>query len=103
MKHWDLIPGETVTLRHAGGQTQRLVFLGRDTRFARFRFHDIVREFRLRLDGDLSDTFLRDRPRLWSIDGPDRHTRGFIDTLPGTRTRSDIARHANGRPVEMVG
>ncbi|HTB10967.1 MAG TPA: hypothetical protein VK752_05325 [Bryobacteraceae bacterium] len=100
MKHWDLRPGETVTLRTNGGALRRTArFLFRDTKIAAFQMDDgRYREFNLRQSGSLRDradvaeilgatvgslyvsvSEIRDaiyHSRVWTIEGEDRHTRG---------------------------
>jgi len=76
MKHWDLTPGETVTLRHASGRTVTGRFVSRDTRFACLQIDGIRRYFRTRPDGDLADDFLG--RRVWQIEGEDRQTRSVL-------------------------
>ena len=105
MKHWDLFPGETVTLR-SGGSVVRARFLCRDTCSAVFEFSDRLLRFELRDDGTLidkpgPDTLLtskmvqgvaerntgrmaaiaRNRRQVWTIEGEDRNTRGEADEL----------------------
>ncbi len=98
MKHWDLRPGETVTLASRGTRID-----------ARFQFRDTLRAaflidredgahlriFSLRDDGDLSEKPSTDeiirmineldyisaeaaRRRHWTIEGADRNTRGRL-------------------------
>lgn len=99
MKHWDLRPGETVTLR-CGGVRREARFLFRDTKIAAFKMEDgEYREFNLRQSGSLRDAAdiaeilgatvpgayaissreitdaIANCP-VWTIEGEDRHTRG---------------------------
>ena len=86
MKHWDLVPGENVTLRSASGTTRRGYFLFRDTLRAAFMLEDAAkelhfREYRLADDGKIEAWTLTDlgQParyvRTWFIMGQDRQTR----------------------------
>jgi hypothetical protein len=55
MKHWDLIPGENVTLSGVGQKSLIARFLFRDTVHACFVVDGGLREFALRDDGALVD------------------------------------------------
>jgi hypothetical protein len=96
MKHWDLVPGETVTLSHSSGMRVRGVFRNRDTRFACIEVGGERKYFLARKDGELEDTFLPGRPRVWQIEGADRHTRTLFDTRVGNRTEWDADRRRTG-------
>lgn len=83
MKHWDLYPGETVTLVSPGGAKFRAEFVCRDTTHARFVVDGEPWEFVLfeRDDGDLRRAVNPDAPRRerilrrWTIEGENRGTR----------------------------
>jgi hypothetical protein len=99
MKHWDLFPGEMVTLR-SGAVRRQARFLFRDTKVAAFLMEDgEFREFKLRQSGSLRDPAdiaeilgatlpgayavssreMADaiaNSQVWVIEGEDRHTRG---------------------------
>jgi hypothetical protein len=101
MKHWDLFPGETATLR-CGARTLTGRFLFRDTKIAAFKLESgEYREFKLRQGGSLREPMsiaeiLGAAPdgcyrvsasevrgavhnsRVWAIEGEDRHTRGMV-------------------------
>jgi hypothetical protein len=105
MKHWDLNPGENVTLSNPGRASRHGYFAFRDTIHAVFMLDDgggnfRAREFILRDDGTLSncsseqtafeaalrdgytinqarDMAMRSRDR-WTIEGADRNTRSII-------------------------
>lgn len=103
MKHWDLFPGETVTLR-SGAVRREARFLFRDTKIAAFQMYDdgAYREFKLRQSGTLRDpadvaeilgattgydyvsaSEMRTAvatARVWTIEGEDRHTRTRHDS-----------------------
>lgn len=93
MKHWDLVPGETVTIER-DGERLRGWFAFRTTVLACFELetrgdHFDWREFDLLGDGRLRD---RERPwaRIWSIAGPDRNTRTVVAQTPLTVRRRDL-------------
>ena len=82
MMHWDLCPGENVTLVRAAGEIGAgitLVFRAGDTRSAFFRTLDgsEIVELDLRDDGYFSDA----AGKVWRAFGPDRGTR-HISELP---------------------
>lgn len=76
MKHWDLVPGETVTLERVDAKViRRLKFLFRTTALIGCSTLDATakyREWALREDGDLED---KKGVSRWRIQGKDRDTR----------------------------
>jgi hypothetical protein len=63
MKHWDLVPGESVALTKQGGRAIYVTFRFRDTVRARFDVDDDSVSLLLGADGDLYD----DGRQRWSI------------------------------------
>ncbi len=75
MRHWDLNPGERVTLERSDGHTLHAVFRFRTTMLAFFERGDDLLEFGLETDGALRDCKLR----RYEIAGADRNTRTVIE------------------------
>jgi hypothetical protein len=116
MKHWDLCPNETVTLE-SRGERVRARFLFRDTAHACFEIDEGLSlkfcEFKLRRDGDLAVGFgqaevvrmvnaddynsadivavMKQRRRVWRIEGADRNTRYIIPAAPPLESRRAFA------------
>ena len=80
MKHWDLRPGEDVTLS-CGSEILAGRFKFRDTRHAAVLIHaedgDHLRFFTLSETGDLR-SMKNGILRAWTIRGADRQTRGAV-------------------------
>ena len=94
MKHWDLRPGENVTLQSVSGARRRGYFMFRDTLHAAFMIETAAgelyfSEYDLREDGELEQVIpstadeihppLPARRIGWRILGADRHTRTVVD------------------------
>jgi hypothetical protein len=99
MKHWDLVPGEAVTLRSPDGVKLRARFICRDTIHVRFAVHGEAWEFVLREhdDGDVWRAANPDAPRKrrvlrrWTIEGAER---GAREEWPVEWQREDVTRAA---------
>jgi hypothetical protein len=110
MKHWDLFPGETVTLK-CGSRRLEARFLFRDTKIAAFRMESgEYREFKLRQSGTLREpehgaevlgyksgtdhvtaADLREaisNSPVWVIEGEDRHTRHVVQVCAPLESRT---------------
>ncbi len=75
MRHWDLNPGERVTLERSDGYSVHAVFRFRTTLLAYFERGDDLLEFELQPDGALRHSKLG---RV-EIAGADRNTRTVIE------------------------
>lgn len=81
MPHWDLFPGEDVTLISYAGKRHPATYVTSDTLRVYFRMHREADEpptgFRRLPDGGLAK-----QGRRWTIDGTPRHTRGLLEEMP---------------------
>lgn len=82
--HWDLIPGEEVTLTSPTGIEKDAIFLSRDTLHVCFQLHRQKNEVtRLWLRFDDDDPRMRDAlGRHWSVKGQRETTRGELGQQP---------------------